>query len=292
MLKKQISMVKSNMKILLPTDFSKLSKVAIHYAAKMALKLNAEIVLFHAVFIDAPPKAQTALKAQQILDAMAKNAKEDFVYIENEIKKECGGKVKISSHIIKGYPVEDVIETFAEHNNIDLIIMGTKGASGLKKVLMGSNTSAVISNSNIPVIAIPEHARFRSIKHIVYASDMQMVKKEIQALMQFARLFNATIHILHIIPPDSKKKIDKTKIKKEIIAQYKYSHISVHVSLNDDIIEGIDEYIADVKADMLAMFTHKPTFFEKLFGKSITRQMAFHAWTPLLTIKKQSTKGK
>ncbi|OFY84093.1 MAG: hypothetical protein A3F72_19635 [Bacteroidetes bacterium RIFCSPLOWO2_12_FULL_35_15] len=66
------------MKILLPTDFSKLSKVAVHYAAKLAKKLNAEIVLLHAVFIDAPPRAQAALKINQILEAMVDNAKQDF----------------------------------------------------------------------------------------------------------------------------------------------------------------------------------------------------------------------
>lgn len=274
------------MKILLPTDFSKLSKVAVLYAAKLAKKLNAEIVLIHAVFINSPPRAQAALKTNQILDAMIDNAKQDFVYLTNEVKQEAGNKIGISYKIVKGYPVEDVIETFAHNNDIDLIIMGTKGASGLIKVLIGSNATAVIGNSNIPVIAVPEHARFNNIKHIVYASDMLALNKEVKTLIQFAQLFDSFIHILHIVSSNSKKKIDKIKIQNDLISKYNYPHISVHVSLNDDIVEAIDEYIADVKADLIAMFTHKPTFFEKLFGKSVTREMAFHSWIPLLAIKK------
>lgn len=274
------------MKILLPTDFSKLSKVAVLYAAKLAKKLNAEIVLIHAVFINSPPRAQAALKTNQILDAMIDNAKQDFVYLTNEVKQEAGNKIGISYKIVKGYPVEDVIETFAHNNDIDLIIMGTKGASGLIKVLIGSNATAVIGNSNIPVIAVPEHARFNNIKHIVYASDMLALNKEVKTLIQFAQLFDSFIHILHIVSSNSKKKIDKIKIQNDFISKYNYPHISVHVSLNDDIVEAIDEYIADVKADLIAMFTHKPTFFEKLFGKSVTREMAFHSWIPLLAIKK------
>lgn len=274
------------MKILLPTDFSKLSKVAVLYAAKLAKKLNAEIVLIHAVFINSPPRAQAALKTNQILDAMIDNAKQDFVYLTNEVKQEAGNKIGISYKIVKGYPVEDVIETFAHNNDIDLIIMGIKGASGLIKVLIGSNATAVIGNSNIPVIAVPEHARFNNIKHIVYASDMLALNKEVKTLIQFAQLFDSFIHILHIVSSNSKKKIDKIKIQNDLISKYNYPHISVHVLLNDDIVEAIDEYIADVKADLVAMFTHKPTFFEKLFGKSVTREMAFHSWIPLLAIKK------
>lgn len=274
------------MKILLPTDFSKLSKVAVQFASKLSKKLNAELILIHVVYIDAPPRAQVALKTSQIIDTMIHNATEDCNRIIKEIKQEVGNKSKISFKIEEGYPVEDVIVTFAQNNNIDLIIMGTKGATGLKKILIGSNATAVISNCDIPVITVPEHARFRDIKHIVYASDMLALNKEVKTLIKFAQLFNSTIHVLHIINPTSRKKIDIAKIKRDLIAKHNYKKISIYVSLHEDIKEAIDEYISDIKADVLAMFTHKPTFFEKLFGKSVTRELAFHSWIPLLSIKR------
>lgn len=217
---------------------------------------------------------------------MVENAEQDFLSLINEIKHEVKGKINISYKIVKGYPVENIVDTFALHNDIDLIIMGTKGASGITKVLMGSNATAVISKSDIPVITVPEHARFNNIKHIIYASDMLAVNKEIKTLIPFARLFNSTIHLLHIVSTDSKKKMERSKIKNDLISKYKYPKISVHITVNDDVEEAIDEYITEVKGDMLAMFTHKPTFFEKLFGKSVTRQMAFHSWIPLLAIEK------
>ena len=71
------------------------------------------------------------------------------------------------------------------------------------------------------------------------------------------------------------------------------SKVAVHYAaatakkLKAEITDGIDASIADVKADMLTMFTHDLTFLEKLFGKSVTREMAFHTGIPLLTIKKQ-----
>jgi nucleotide-binding universal stress UspA family protein len=274
------------MRILIPTDFSKLSKVAVQYAAKMSKKLSAELVLLHVVYIDAPARAAVAIKVKSIEDAMADNATQECIRLINETKSENKGKLNVSYKIIKGYPVEDVVGNFAHHNDISLIIMGTKGATGLKKVLMGSNATAVINNSDIPVITVPEFARFKNLKHMVYATDMTNLNAEMKVLVPLAKLFDATVHISHILSPESKKKIDIKKIIADVIRKMSYPKITFHILMNDDITEGIDEYIADTKADMLAMFTHNLTFFERLFGKSVTRQMAFQSRVPLLTIKK------
>jgi nucleotide-binding universal stress UspA family protein len=272
------------MKILIPTDFSKLSKVAVHYAVKMAKKLDSEIILLNVVFVSATPRVMVAVKVKAIEDIMVDNAKQDSIQLIEELKAENSGKLNISYEIIKGHPVEDVVVSYAIHKNIDLIIMGTKGATGLTKVLVGSNATAVINNSDIPVITIPEFARFNNLKHLVYATDFLNLNKELKMILPLAQLFDATIHVLHIVSSESRKNINaKTVVDK---LQIKYPKITFQVSINDDILEGIDEYLADTKADMLAMFTHEVTFFEKLFGKSLTRQMAFHTWMPLLTIKK------
>ena len=273
------------MKILIPTDFSKLSKVAVLYAAAIAKKLKAELVLLNVVFIDAPPRAAVAMKVTTIEDAMADNAKQDCIQLINELKK-VNKNLNVSYEIIRGYPVEDVVEVYAKHHEIDLVIMGTKGASGLTKVLIGSNAAAVINKSTMPVITIPENARFNGIKRIVYSSDMHKTIPEMQTLIPFARLFGASIFILHVTPVNSKRKIDIVKIKKDIISKFDFKDVSIHVLINNEITDGIDEFIADVKTDMLTMFTHDLTFLEKLFGKSVTREMSFHTGIPLLTIKK------
>ncbi|MBK8808301.1 MAG: universal stress protein [Bacteroidales bacterium] len=107
--------------------------MAVHYAVKMAKKLDAEIVLLNVIFISAPPRAMVAVKVRAIEDSMVDNAKQDSIQLIKEIKAENKGKLNISYEIIKGYPVEDVVESYAIHNNIDLIIMGTKGATGFDK---------------------------------------------------------------------------------------------------------------------------------------------------------------
>lgn len=272
------------MKILIPTDFSKLSKVAVNYAAKIAMELDAELVLLNVLFLDAPPRASMSLKSVE--DVLKGNAEIDSVQLINELKEQHKGNLNITHKIILGNPVEDIVENYAVHNGIDLIIMGTKGATGLEKYIIGSNAAGVISNSSIPVITVPEHASFNGLKHIVYATDMWDLNIEAKALVPLAQLFNSTIHIVHIIEPNSKKNIEIKTITTDLISELNYTKIKFKVVINDDIINGIDEYIADIKADLLAMFTRELTFFEKLFGKSVTRQMAFHSWIPMISFKK------
>jgi len=272
------------MKILIPTDFSKLSRVATNFAIKIAQELDSEIVLLNVVFLDAPPRAD--INTSSVEDIMKNNAKTDCIQLIKELKEQCKEEIDITYKIIIGNPVEDIVENYAIHNRIDLIVMGTKGATGLGKYIIGSNAAAVISNSSIPVITVPEHARYNGLKHIVYATDMWDLKIETKALVPLAQLFNSTIHVVHIIEPNSKKNIETKTITTDLISELNYSKIKFKVVVNDDVINGIDEYVADVKADMLAMFTRELTFFEKLFGKSVTRQMAFHSWIPMISFKK------
>ncbi len=274
------------MRILLPTDFSKLSVIPVYYAAKLARKIKAEIILFHAVHVEAMPRASTSFQSGQLMNAMSENALADLEELAAKLKEDVGNDLKVSVQTEVGLPMRDALESFAVEHKIDLIIMGTKGASGLKKVLMGSNTAAVISNTKIPVISVPEFAYFSNIHKIVYASDLQDVENEMEALLPYARMFDASIHLLHIAQPGSEPPVAAAVLEKALIDNYQYPNIKVHILESDNVIETIDAFIAANGANILAMFTHKPTFFEKLFGQSVTREMAFHSNVALLTMKK------
>jgi len=273
------------MKILIPTDFSPLSKVAVQYAAKLANKLKAELILLSVVNLDHSP-GRGALNVKYLEDKLAENAVNDCTQLINEIILENKRKIDITSHVIKGFPVESVVTNYAQHNDIDLIVMGTKGATGLKKIILGSNAAAVIDKSRIPVIAVPEFARFTSLKDIVYATDIANLKDELKTVVSFAKTFNAVVHILHIVPTTGESRSDIKETVTKLTKAMNYKQITFAVSLHDDAAEGIEKYVFKHKTDMLAMFTHELTFFEKLFGKSITRQMAFLGSVPLLTFKK------
>ena len=217
---------------------------------------------------------------------MAETARQGAEQLIREIKEDVKGELKIEYRSIIGFPFEEMVEHTVVSDGFDLIVMGTKGATGLQKVLVGSNAAAVIDNSSVPVITVPPDTVFKPVKKIIYASDMTSITEEVKPIAMFASIFNAAIKVLHVLPGDSSKKIDGKALAADLIKITNYKKISFHVSRNNSIADEVDTFVADQKADLLAMFTHKLDFYEKLFGKSVTRQLAFHACVPLLTFNK------
>jgi nucleotide-binding universal stress UspA family protein len=265
--------------ILVPTDFSKPSKVAVLYAARLAQKINAEITLLAVININTATDAILDWKKieQDLVDTAQQNAEQLIMEIKEEVE------LKIEYRSIMGFPFEEMVEHTVINDGFDLIVMGTKGATGLKKVLIGSNAAAVVDNSSVPVLVIPPNTEWSTIKQIVYATDMDSINEEVKPIAVFAGIFNAAITILHVLPEDSSKKIDGKSLAADLIKITNYKKISFHVSRNNSIADEVDTFVVDQKADMLAMVTHKLDFYEKLFGKSVTRQLAFHTRIPLLT---------
>lgn len=145
-------------RILVPTDFSKFSQVALTYAAALAEKFGAEIHLLHvvqdmALFIpDAvavappvvPPVEEFAAAAREALDRLVR---------ENHLEA-----IPLRREVIEGTPFYEIIR-YAREADIDLIVMGTHGHAGLIHVLLGSVTEKVVRKAPCPVLTVrhPEH---------------------------------------------------------------------------------------------------------------------------------------
>jgi nucleotide-binding universal stress UspA family protein len=183
---------------------------------------------------------------------------------------------------LRGFPVEVVLDHFVIEDKIDLIIMGTKGATGVKKALLGSNAAAVIDHSSVPVLVVPGDAVFHGVQRIVYATDMEDLDKQIKAIVPYAKLFNAEISVLHVVPTRETAVIDVEQILSQLTNTSRYEAISFHVLKNDHIADAVEKFSKEY-GDLLALFTHKLVLYEKLMGKSVTQQLAFHAKLPLLS---------
>jgi len=271
------------MKLLVPTDFSKPSKTALLYAVHMAKKLQGEITVLW--FNSIQSTKQTLSKWKKLEAEMVAIAQEDAQQFVTEVLTEAKSKMTVDYHFTSGPSFADSVDDYAVKNDFDMIVMGTKGATGLKKVLIGSHAASMIDHSRVPVLVIPEKAVFKPWKKMVYASSLYELDQEIKTIAMLASIYEATLHVLHISPASSKEKIDKNFLP-ELIKTAGYPKIVYQDIKDDNISKAIDTYILDTKADMLAMFTHKLDMYEKLFGKSVTRQLALHAHVPLLTFNK------
>lgn len=272
------------MKILVPTDFSEQAMGGALYAAHLAKELNAELILLHVIHVETPTMVHVIAATQVIENEITENVLEKGKSLENALLTKVPD-IAISFKSIHGFPIEDMIQEFAIQNHIDLIVMGSKGASGIKKVIFGSNAVALINTSTIPTLLIPEFSQFRRWQTIIYATDIHHVDDEVRKIIPFAKHFDATIQILHILSPDSEEKMEALEIQNELVKQLKYSKLKFQIIYNKEIVEGIDNYVAEMNSDLLVLFTHRHTFFENVFGKSVTREIAFHNHIPLLVLK-------
>lgn len=272
--------------ILIPTDLSDLSKIAIQYAIKIANKLDGTITLLHVINIIQPTRATMRLQLKSLEKELITAAKEDLEILVKQVSKQLKTNHPLDVKVVKGASFNDAVKKEAKKLRTGLIVMGTRGASGLKKYVLGSNTTSVIEISHVPVLAVPELGDFKNFNNVVYATDLKHTQKELQTLLPYLEKFNSTIHLIHVT--SSLKEVAAIEKKIDAIVQKSgMGNVIVRVMVNKEIDEAIDHYVTVVKADLLAMFTHDVSFYEKLFNRSMTRKMAFQSKIPLLAFRQK-----
>jgi nucleotide-binding universal stress UspA family protein len=272
--------------ILVPTDLSDLSKIAVQYAVKIVNKLGGTLTLLHVVSLTQPTRATMRLQLKSLEKELMDTAKEDLEAFVEEISGKLKPDQQLKFKVVNGGSFSDTVKREAKKLGTGLIVMGTRGAQGLRKYVMGTNTASVIEVSHVPVLAVPELGDFKNFKTVVYATDLKDVERELQILIPYLKEFNSNVHLLHVTP--SLKEV--TALEKRVsasISQAGITNVVAKVIVNKDIDEAIGYYVTESKADLLAMFTHDVTFYEKLFNKSVTRKMAFHNKIPLLAFRQK-----
>ena len=263
-------------KILVPTDFSKAADAAAHYSVALAAELSAKVELVHVINAGTDSKHPNWKKIEaELTQSSADSAK--------RLIDELGPSAKVVYTLLKGFPFHEVVADYAEKSGADIVAIGSRGASGVKKALIGSNAATLISGCPVPVLVIPAEAKFTGIKKIVYPTDMTHLDEEVKTVVHLARPLDAEVIVLHVT---SEKKRDRTTLRDILARMAKHKKLRLEVVENPDVVNGIDGFILHEHADMLAMFTHELSFFEKLFGLGVTRALAFHNTIPLLAIKR------
>lgn len=283
-------------KILIPTDFSAPSLKAFRFAVQQTLDTPTELVLMHhtSILELAPDSAFTGLYVPPPLDQVAFVRTELEKFMKKGLKSfPANAKLpKISPEVVPGIgTVETILET-QKRTRSEAIIMGTTGASGVKRLFIGSVAAKVLELSKVPVLIVPESFRLKPIKKIGYASDLSHVEKDLEQIKPFSELMKSSVEVFHIEPvfPASEAFL-KFKADKEIAAlrakngfadlQYKL----VRTRFDNDFYAGIENYRRNQKPDMLAVVTHKRNWLGKIFNPSQSKGLAYQTKIPVLAIK-------
>lgn len=271
--------------IVLLTDFSPLSKVAMQYALKMAAPLEANFTILNIVRVDGIPKAN--LRTKQIEKSVALVSQEEGNALVAELRAQVKGNYKLEFKPVKARTVSEMVRKYVAKHPTNMVVMGLQGASAMKKARLGGTTVSVIDECPVPVLAIPALANYQNLKHIVYASDLKNIQKELDIIVEFAKIFESAVHMIHVAPVMDKKVETAIQTVEGVIQKMNYNKLDFKLILEEDVTMAIAGYIKETKADLLTTFTHKLSLEEKIFGRSVTRKVAYQAITPLLAVKRK-----
>lgn len=266
--------------IILPTDFSENAQNACEYA--LQLFGNSEV---HFVLVNAFGTAHSKSGMIKSLDEILARESEIDLYKEQMRLKSstASDKHSFEHHPFEG-SINDAIDHFEEvHKGFDLTVMGTKGASGLKQVLLGSNTVDVINHTKNSVLAVPHNYTYKKFENILVLKDPTRgyTEESFKLVHQFATMSGAKVHMLLVNCTEEACE----KLKTDLNAWYPAIQPEYHKAENQHIEEAVELYAKKLNADLVTVFPRKSNFFSRILQKNLTTQMAFHTEVPLLAIK-------
>ncbi|MFM1876769.1 MAG: hypothetical protein RL266_2506 [Bacteroidota bacterium] len=267
------------LQILIPTDFSENADKAMRYAVELFGE-DANYLLVNGY--EVPHSGATMLIS--IADILEK----DSLQLLNEAKQALVAsapqlEANIEVKAVSGSPAV-ALKKLTASGDFDMVIMGTKGASGLKEVLVGSVASNVLTDVSCPVMAIPANAALRVPSKIVFAADDQVLMegKLPSALVELSQRFDAEVMILNIVPKGELGHVGNAPGQNRASAgSFEGVRHSIHFIESEDVNIGIEAFLRNQNADMLAMVNRKNDLFSRLFGTSNTKSMMMHTGIPL-----------
>ncbi len=276
--------------ILIPTDFSKNAWNATRYAIEL---FKNEECTFHLLNTYTPAIASSRFMAASIDGGMLENgaqlcSKRGLQQVLERINKEYNyPKHSVKTSTSFSFLVDEINET-VEEQGIDLIVTGTKGASGLEEVFMGSNTVRIIKLvKNCPVLTVPQYFEFVSPNEIAFATDFNRfyTQSELQPLRDMAKTFNAAIRIVHV-QYEIKALTELQQFNLSMLRKYlgDIEHYVHTVSELNSISKTLEAFTKDLDIHLLAMLNYQHSYMEKMTREPIVKRVAFHTQIPLLVI--------
>lgn len=272
-------------KILVPTDFSDYAEYALKVAAKIAREHGAEIFLLH--LLELPGQESDAVVAGADIPEIAfflKKAHERFDDVKSADYLE---GLTVSEAVLFDNAFEGIVKVSKKHD-IDLIIMGSHGASGFKEMFIGSNTEKVVRTSEAPVLVIKKDEADFNPSTFVFASNFtNEIKKPFAKVVDFANSFKAKLHLVYInTPSDFKSTHAAEKIINDFASGFTLENgYSINVYSDVNVEKGILHFANSVNADLVGMCTHGRQGLAHFFNGSISEDLVNHAVRPVVTFK-------
>jgi len=272
-------------KILVPSDFSEQALQAFKFAVDVAAVAKSEIHLLHV--IELPVMYDTTLMPalsfeREYLEDAAGLAKKTFASMIKGVKKQ----VKISWSVDYGNPTSVILQELKTKKH-DLVIMGTKGATGLKEYFVGSNTEKIVRLSGVPVIAIPGSIQLGAIKNLIMAASLSGGQDQfIQAVKQLQNFLKATLHVVYVNTPSLfRRDKESAQLLNSMVKKYALEKVKLEIVNDITEEEGLINYAIKTGKCMVAMSTHGRRGLAHVLTGSVAEDVVNHIKFPVYTVR-------
>lgn len=275
--------------IIVPTDFSENAYNALFYASRIIPNEVCKILLVHS-YGDELSNALSRLDSR-VNDAIANQIRakthEQLETLKHKIVRDCEGIALVIEFFYGALALNDIINDLIDNVDVDFIVMGTKGASGLKEVFMGSKAVSVIKNvAAIPLFLIPEKSEFKLPNNIVYATDLKNDDQEHQLtlLKKIIKQHQSNFHLAHVYHPSKAApgvELHYTNLKNKL---QDVSYSTHWISSDKEMEETLTEFCKSHDIDLLVLRYHKYSFLKSILKTSFVEKASFHSEIPLLIL--------
>jgi nucleotide-binding universal stress UspA family protein len=270
--------------IIIPTDFSPTATNAMHYGIDMAKAITASIILLHVYQV---PVSYTDTPIVLLsVEELKKDAERKLELLHQEVEKITSGSIKVYTEARLGN-IADEIENLCEKVKPFAVIMGSKGSTGIEKVLFGSNTLTAIRHLTWPVICIPPGKSFgKGIKKIGFACDFKNIVKTTPAdsIKSFVKEFNAELHVLNVDYHNKQFRPDTPEQSALLHTMLEEVNPVYDFIEHQDIEDGLNEFSEKNNIDILITIPKKHKLLAGLFKPSSTKQLVVQSHIPVLCI--------
>ncbi|WP_051199779.1 universal stress protein [Christiangramia echinicola] len=271
--------------IILPTDFSENSINAIRYALHLFKDYKCTFYLLHTFTPTAyhSGKAFHNFTALELVHATRDVAVEKIKELRDTLKTEFKNPKHRLKWVVDFNLLISKIRSLVKEKNIDLIIMGTQGATGAREIFLGTQTMYTIKKVNRPVLAVPSGYVYKKPEEVLFATDYKILREEELLFLEFfTRLHSSRLHVLNVYTEnlDEQQRANRKRLSEFL----KDKKAVFHITEGKDIPEAIENFQKENNIDLIIMVHKKHGFFENILFKPVINKLVYHTNTPFMVI--------
>lgn len=270
--------------ILVPTDFSECAEDALKVAAKLARMSDAMLHVAHVYFNVQP----TFIYGVEEYDGSATERMRDNIQEQLDLLlkiPELDG-IQVQKHCIMNKPLWDIMD-LETMKDMDFIVMGSHGSSGVREFFIGSNAQKMIQAASRPVLVVKQYFDPENIENVLFASNFYtQAVDSFKPIKEFIDLLGANIHLLKVITPGGfEETFYSEALMKDFASNVGLKDHTTSIYNSTSVERGINAYIDEKKADLVCIETHGRSGLGHWFAGSLAERVANHSDVPVLTMK-------